>query len=83
MAVSTAELRSLGAALMRAETLDDLDDEARSIAGRLVGQLRAGNGGRARAQNLSAKERSSAAKLAAKARWAEVERDQAKRKGRG
>ncbi len=45
-------------------------EEEKSEAARLLGKLGGAKGGKARAANMTAKERSEAARKAARARWA-------------
>jgi hypothetical protein len=47
-----------------------MTEEEKSEAARLLGKLGGAKGGRARAANMSAKQRSEAARKAAQARWA-------------
>lgn len=72
--ITTGELHALGRALAEANSIADLDVSAVALLGRVISQLRAANGGRTRAQRLTQEERSAAASLAARARWAKAER---------
>ena len=74
--ITDDDFMSLREAFLRASKPDDLDDAAWSVIDRMVAKRRAANGGAARAKNMSAKARSKAASMAAKARWAQkAERD--------
>jgi hypothetical protein len=47
-----------------------MSEEAKREAARLLGKLGGSKGGKARAKNMTAKERSESARKAARARWA-------------
>lgn len=76
-AMTEEEIQALSQALARVKRIEDLDEAGKSLMGLAISRLRAANGGRARAERMTSKQRSQAARKAAKARWADVpaERD--------